>query len=298
MPRETPGESAGAATVLGWCSPQSSVPRQTVGHGARAAKYETGLTAAGEGRRGEVPRRSSTSPPQGLCFSSSLIYPPAGARWLARTGGLWGGFSDPAKLVWVRFAKKWARELAAATAPGDPPKPGGPVVRTAPRLARAAAVRNRRFLIYPPAGAPWVARPGGLWGRFSDRAKLVWVRFARSGLASSGRRRKPGRVRRAWRARLGATRATYPTPRPAYPAPRPPTLHPDSYARPNALSLTTYPTPRPPTLHPNSYTTTNALSLTTYAKPRPAYPTPYFLYYTLTAYFITIYFILKLLYYA
>jgi hypothetical protein len=41
--------------VLGWCSPQSSVPRQTVGHHARAAKYETGPTAACEGCRGEVP---------------------------------------------------------------------------------------------------------------------------------------------------------------------------------------------------------------------------------------------------
>ena len=55
-----------AAAVLGWCSPQSSVPRQTVGHHARAAKYEMGLPAACEGRRGEVP---------GLC----LDIPPTGA---------------------------------------------------------------------------------------------------------------------------------------------------------------------------------------------------------------------------
>ena len=56
--------------MLGWCSPQSSVPRQTVGHHARAAKYEMGQTAACEGYRGVVPRRASTSTPQGSFFPS------------------------------------------------------------------------------------------------------------------------------------------------------------------------------------------------------------------------------------
>ncbi|KAL2137933.1 hypothetical protein VTI28DRAFT_7789 [Corynascus sepedonium] len=44
-----------AAAVLRWCSPQSSVPRQTVGHHAKAAMYEMGPTAACEGCRGVVP---------------------------------------------------------------------------------------------------------------------------------------------------------------------------------------------------------------------------------------------------
>jgi len=64
----SPGLSARAAAVLGWCSPKSSVPRQTVGHHARAAKYEMGPTAACEGCRGEVPRRLDI-PPTGAFFS-------------------------------------------------------------------------------------------------------------------------------------------------------------------------------------------------------------------------------------
>ena len=64
----SPGLSARAAAVLGWCSPKSSVPRQTVGHHARAANYEMGPTAACEGCRGEVPRRLDI-PPTGAFFS-------------------------------------------------------------------------------------------------------------------------------------------------------------------------------------------------------------------------------------
>lgn len=95
---------ARAAAVLGWCSPQSSVPRQTVGHHARAAKYETGQKAACEGCRGEVPSKDPTAPPQELGFFF-LIYPPTRAQWGARAGGLWGGFPDPAKLICMGFAK-------------------------------------------------------------------------------------------------------------------------------------------------------------------------------------------------
>ena len=51
-----PGGCARAAAVLGWCSPQSSVPRQTVGHHAKAAMNEMGPSAACEGCRGGVPR--------------------------------------------------------------------------------------------------------------------------------------------------------------------------------------------------------------------------------------------------
>jgi hypothetical protein len=64
--RAAPARARGAA-VLGWCSPQSSVPRQTVGHHARAAMDEMGLTAACEGCRGEVPRLCLDIPPTGAC---------------------------------------------------------------------------------------------------------------------------------------------------------------------------------------------------------------------------------------
>ena len=70
--RAAPARARGAA-VLGWCSPQSSVPRQTVGHHARAAMYEMGLTAACEGRRGEVPRLCLDIPPTGACLFLSHI---------------------------------------------------------------------------------------------------------------------------------------------------------------------------------------------------------------------------------
>src|SRR5689334_25133817 len=98
MPRRTPGGCARAAAVLGWCSPQSSVPRQTVGHHAKAAKYEMGPTAACEGCRGEVPRlfKALDILPTGACFFSLLIYPPTRAQWGARAGGLRGGFPNPA----------------------------------------------------------------------------------------------------------------------------------------------------------------------------------------------------------
>jgi hypothetical protein len=98
---------ARGAAVLGWCSPQSSVPRQTVGHHARAAMYDMGQTAACEGCRGEVPRASESRldiPPTGA-WDSLLIYPPTVVQPRARPGGLWGGFPDPAKLICMGFAK-------------------------------------------------------------------------------------------------------------------------------------------------------------------------------------------------
>jgi hypothetical protein len=69
--------------------------------------YEMGPTAACEGCRGEVPRlfKALDILPTGACFFSLLIYPPTGAQWGARAGGLWGGFPNPAKLICMGFAK-------------------------------------------------------------------------------------------------------------------------------------------------------------------------------------------------
>ena len=229
--------------MLRWCSPQSSVPRQTVGHHARAAMYEMGPTAACEGRRGEVPRQCLDIPPAGASACSLLIYPPAGAQWGARPGGLSGGFPNPAKLILVRFAKNGLASMQASNlAPRNPRRvrdassaaPGPrnqPVYRPCgmPILLFPGPRRRpaRSLLIYPPAGAQWSPRPGGLGGGFPNPAKLIWVRFAKNGPASMQASnlapRTPRRVRDA-RGRSTLDRPPNPStldrpPKPVYPGP-------------------------------------------------------------------------------
>jgi hypothetical protein len=109
--RAAPGARARGAAVLRWCSPQSSVPRQTVGHHARAAMYEMGPTAACEGRRGEVPRQCLDSPPAGALLLPSHI--PTGRGAVGRTARRAEGWiSQSRKSHFGAFCKKWARELA------------------------------------------------------------------------------------------------------------------------------------------------------------------------------------------
>ena len=112
--RAAPGASARAAAVLGWCSPQSSVPRQTVGHHARAAMYEMGLTAS----RRRLPRRGAMAnhriPPAGLSFPSSHIPTGQGAATCTARRAL-GWISQSRKTHLGGFCKKWARELAPTT---------------------------------------------------------------------------------------------------------------------------------------------------------------------------------------
>jgi hypothetical protein len=111
--RAAPGARARGAAVLRWCSPQSSVPRQTVGHHARAAMYEMGLTAACEGHRGEVPRQCLDIPPAGALLLPSHI--PTGRGAVGRTARRAEGWiSQSRKTHFGAFCKKWARELAAA----------------------------------------------------------------------------------------------------------------------------------------------------------------------------------------
>ena len=69
----------------------------------------------------------------GCSGCSLLIYPPTRAQCLARAGGLWGGFLNPAKLICMRFAKNGLAgpsprtkvQRAAAQAPGGRTSPGG-----------------------------------------------------------------------------------------------------------------------------------------------------------------------------
>jgi hypothetical protein len=143
-----------------------------------------------------VPRHP---PRRSFCFSL-LIYPPAGAQWGARPGGLSGGFPNPAKLILVRFAKNGLASMqashfvprnprrvqdasSAAPGPRNQPvyRPCGIPILLFPGPRRRPA---RSLLIYPPAGAQWSPRPGGLGGGFPNPAKLIWVRFAKKGLAS------------------------------------------------------------------------------------------------------------------
>ena len=202
--------------MLGWCSPQSSVPRQTVGHHARAAMYEMGLTAACEGCRGEVPRLCLDIPPTGVC--SFLIYPPAGAQWVPRPGGLLGGFPNPAKLICMGFAKNRLASSHTRRWRGRSPR--------AWESARghAAAVQRRP--------GRWASSPSGL--PYTSRAAYPTPTLHRAP------RRPPC-----------TSQPTYPTP------PNRPALHPPPALRlPTDLPYTSqaaYPTPSPPdrpTLHP------------------------------------------------
>jgi hypothetical protein len=102
-------------------------------------------------------RVASTSPPQGLS-SLFLIYPPTGAQWRARPGGLWGGFPDPAKLVCMGFAKN------GLASPQQPEEPGAaPMAWADPRTKQGGRCCTHRLptdlpttshLAYPPTTYP------------------------------------------------------------------------------------------------------------------------------------------------
>ena len=121
---------------------------------------------------------------------------------------------------------------------------GAPGPTSIPILLFPGPRRRSAFslLIYPPAGAQWSARPGGLRGGFPNPAKLIWVRFAKNGLASSRARERqrgpPGDMARHPQAQ---GRAVYPVPSTLHPPANPSTL----YRQP------VYPVPpaNPPTLH-------------------------------------------------
>ncbi len=105
---------------------------------------------------------------------------------------------------------------------------GAPGPTSIPILLFPGPRRRSAFslLIYPPAGAQWSARPGGLRGGYPNPAKLIWVRFAKNGLASSragGRQRgPPGAMARHPQAQ---GRAVYPVPSTLHPPANPSTLH-------------------------------------------------------------------------
>src|SRR4029434_3096465 len=83
---------------------QSSVPRRTVGHHARAATYEMGLQQPAKAAVERCRGGASTSPPQSGLGTLPLIYPPTNAQGRARAVGQRGGFLNPAKLICLGFA--------------------------------------------------------------------------------------------------------------------------------------------------------------------------------------------------
>jgi hypothetical protein len=191
--RAAPGASARAAAVLGWCSPQSSVPRQTVGHHARAATYEMGLKqrpakAAAERCLGEPrqpPRRS---------FLFLLSHIPTGQGAVGRTARrALGWISQSRKTRFVCVLQKMGSRARAR-------QRGRSRTRRRHRTDRASADRLARLpsllclpacslLVYPPARAQWRARPGGLWGGLPDPAKLDSYAFCKKGARELARPR-------------------------------------------------------------------------------------------------------------
>ena len=231
-----PARARGAAG-LGRCSPKSSVPRQTVGHHARAAMYEMGLTTACEGRRGEVPRQSLDIPPTGACsvpFSYTHRRECSGAHGPA---GSWVDFPIPQNSFVCVLLKMGSRARNHAAAPGGPPRPG------LPRARPAAA----------PQGGGWAPRAAYPTPRPTYPMPRPAYPAPRAAYPTP---RRPPRTPRS------APQPAYPTPahRPVLPtrAPRPQTSLPYTYlprAPPNRLTLYL-----PPTSPPRA--------------PRPAYPIP------------------------
>ena len=224
----SPGLSARSAAVLGWCSPKSSVPRQTVGHHARAANYEMGPTAACEGCRGEVPRRLDI-PPTGALFSfPSYTHRPgrSGAHGPAGSGVDFPVPQNSFVWVWLKMGSRASKNARVGSGVGHRSRREPNAALTVFLLPLAALPPS--LLIYPPTGSQWRPRAGGLWGGFPDPAKLICMAFAKNGLASSHTRGAAGAAPTACLRRLphAGPRAAYPRPQPAYPTPGPPTLPP------------------------------------------------------------------------
>jgi hypothetical protein len=173
--RAAPGARARGAAVLRWCSPQSSVPRQTVGSHARAAMYEMGPTAACEGRRGEVPRQCLDIPPAGASASPfSYTHRPGRSGRHGPAG--WGvGFPIPQNSFGCVLQKRGSRACGRAISCHGPrgecrmPEGGLPCTvcpgpPTQGRLPWTAHPEPPSQAVYPgpptQGRLPWTAHPG------------------------------------------------------------------------------------------------------------------------------------------
>ena len=180
-----------------------------------------------------------------------------------------GGFANPAKLICMGFAKNrlassQKRILAPRTTRGGRSRAQS---RPGPRnhpvyqycytfvCSQAGRCSARSFLIYPPAGAQWPPRPGGLLGGLPDPAKLIRMGFAKNRLASSHTRRWRGRSPGAWESARGHAAAVQRRPgrwaSPPACLPCTPTGLPCTPSRLPCIALPPRPTapPRQPTLY-------------------------------------------------
>jgi hypothetical protein len=247
--RAAPGASARAAAVLGWCSPQSSVPRQTVGHHARAATYEMGLKqrpakAAAERCLGEPrqpPRRS---------FLFLLSHIPTGQGAVGRTARrALGWISQSRKTRFVCVLQKMGSRARAR-------QRGRSRTRRRHRTDRASADRLARL--------PLAALPACLLPSRIPTGQGAVARAARRALGWTSRSRKTRFVcvlqKRGSRARAPAGEPGGPQgPRTAAPpasrgpvSPARPTLEPRP-AHPRAPRHMPATYPAPPTLEPPFY---------------------------------------------
>jgi hypothetical protein len=273
--RAAPGERAWGAAGLGWCSPQSSVPRQTVGHHARAAMYEMGLTAACEGCRGEVPRLCLDIPPTGACFVPFSYTHRPGRSGSHGPAGSWVDLPIPQKsFVWV-LLKIGSRARKSAFAHHEPTREAG--ARQNDALVLGTTQHTNAVVVPRPAAAlpapfSYTHRPGrsgrhgpaGSWVDFPIPQKsFVWVLLkigSRAPTRGSGTGGPPGPgpapacPRQPCGVALGGGRAPprcLPYTPTGLPYTAPPTLHPARTQAP--ASQAAYPAPGRPTLHPASY---------------------------------------------
>lgn len=179
-------------------------------------------------------------PPTGAVDSLFLIYPPTGAQWRARPGGLWGGFPNPAKLVCTGSAKNRLassqphrnvpRTRRDAARPSQPhPHPGEPVFKRPllpsrpllcllfshiPTDGGAVALVARRALgcISQPRKTPLYGVPLKIVSRARTHAE-----------GAAGRPRPGAEARMTRRGLVGAHRPPYPAPPNHLPYTRAPT---------------------------------------------------------------------------
>jgi hypothetical protein len=173
--------------------------------------YEMGPTAAGEGCRGEVPRKTSTSPPQGLCLLLSRI--PTGRGAVPRTARrALGWISQSRKTHLYGICKKWAPVLTAgktaATHPSDEARahrgirtaPGDlcALILQCPGTPAPAAAPFALFSYTPRPGCSAAHGPAGSAVDFPIPQNSSVCVLQKNGLPCSRPRRVAGRALAAW----------------------------------------------------------------------------------------------------
>ena len=277
----SPGLSARSAAVLGWCSPKSSVPRQTVGHHARAANYEMGPTAACEGCRGEVPRRLDIPPTEALFSFPSYTHRPgrSGAHEPAGSGVDFPIPQNSFVWVWLKMGSRASKNPRVGSGVGHRSRREPNAALTVFLLPLAALPPPFSYTHRP--GRSGAHEPAGSGVDFPiPQNSFVWRWLkmgsrARTRGARPARRPRPAcagcRMRAPGRPTLDPNRPTlhpalphclpppaYPGPQPAYPIPPPhpprtsphaPTLHLPQHAYPRPRRRPPCTSPGRPTIY-------------------------------------------------